>query len=475
VWLYVPSACLPEERDSISDLSSLAQRLEQSVMSRSEFKTQKFWLHGLKKGRWTKRLSGLMCEPSTAQLGVGKWIASLEDFPVRTFPLPEMEQESSKATDPAFGSSMLASFARYNPESSSWKTSALSLFEESTEFSETWPTSGMILNGVAYQRPNVALHTGGKESSSWPTAETELTPISPRPPHHKPLAGETPNEYWERMNQWDLDHPEEAAKQKESSGTWPTPTANDDNKSPEAYRAMRENKLGRKGKAAETISSLQVKVQTWMTPNTRDHHAKGPRLDHPQRQTELVDQALMWKTPHGLGGKDATGKAGGAGGRRVCEASKPVGYPANNNRWRGKRGEETGVGPRGIWWRGPTGTGSNVGNPEELRVEGLRPGGLSESPAPAGPRLSGRASGIFPPGPTAIEEWREILADYPWLAPSISEEEAECTLRGVADELADLVVQQRTDALRMLGNGVVVIQAAAAFTILARRAGIMSR
>jgi hypothetical protein len=69
-------------------------------------------------------------------------------------------------------------------------------------------------------------------------------------------------------------------------------------------------------------------------------------------------------------------------------------------------------------------------------MEGLRPGGLSESPAPAGPRLSGRASGIFPPGPTAIEEWRDILADYPWLAPSISEEEAQSFIRQLADGLA---------------------------------------
>jgi hypothetical protein len=90
---------------------------------------------------------------------------------------------------------------------------------------------------------------------------------------------------------------------------------------------MREEKLGRTGKAAETISSLQVKVQTWptprsedsescgnhpgatdsltgatrqwRTPNTRDHHAQGLRSDHAQRQTTLVDQVnSQWQTPN---------------------------------------------------------------------------------------------------------------------------------------------------------------------------------
>jgi hypothetical protein len=35
----------------------------------------------------------------------------------------------------------------------------------------------------------------------------------------------------------------------------------------------------------------------WRTPNTRDHHAGGPRLDAENRQTSLVDQAKMWPTP----------------------------------------------------------------------------------------------------------------------------------------------------------------------------------
>jgi hypothetical protein len=61
--------------------------------------------------------------------------------------------------------------------------------------------------------------------------------------------------------------------------------------------------------------SLLGATRDWRTPNTRDHHAQGPRLDADQRQVCLVDRAVeFWKTPHGMANMDASGKHGGAGG-----------------------------------------------------------------------------------------------------------------------------------------------------------------
>jgi hypothetical protein len=58
------------------------------------------------------------------------------------------------------------------------------------------------------------------------------------------------------------------------SRNWPTPCASDDNKTPEAHMAM---KARMKGGPRNTITSLQVLVQAWPTPNARDH--KGADLD----------------------------------------------------------------------------------------------------------------------------------------------------------------------------------------------------
>src|ERR1700732_674913 len=77
---------------------------------------------------------------------------------------------------------------------------------------------------------------------------------------------------------------------------------------------------------------------------------------------------------------------------------------------------------------------------------------------PDSPRmtLEGQAiSGIFPPGPSELDAWRTILGRAPQLDPA---------LRRMADGLAF-----RVDALRMLGNGVVPLEAAYAIRTLVTR------
>jgi hypothetical protein len=78
---------------------------------------------------------------------------------------------------------------------------------------------------------------------------------------------------------------------------------------------------------------------------------------------------------------------------------------------------------------------------------------------------------IFAPGP-ADPLWAYILAEFPELAPAVSEEEAERLIRDLAPGMAATLAGSRTDQLRACGNGVVAIQGAAAFIELARRAGI---
>ena len=112
---------------------------------------------------------------------------------------------------------------------------------------------------------------------------------------------------------------------------------------------------------------------------------------------------------------------------------------------------------------------------------------------------SGRCDGLFPPGPglggsgtldnirklyakspeaawrsyqaelANTLRWRDLLDAAPWLAPSISAEEAEQSFRLLADGLAAILARRRTDALRAAGNGVVALQGAVAFVELVRR------
>ena len=68
-----------------------------------------------------------------------------------------------------YGMSGPDSFAQYDRESSSWKTSQLCLDGEWAEFSETWPRAGTISNGIAYQRRPLAPLTRETGSGLWLT------------------------------------------------------------------------------------------------------------------------------------------------------------------------------------------------------------------------------------------------------------------------------------------------------------------
>lgn len=92
-----------------------------------------------------------------------------------------------------------------------------------------------------------------------------------------------------------------------------------------------------------------------------------------------------------------------------------------------------------------------------------------------GPGASGGLAaarlGIFAPGPTN-PIWQDVLVQRSWVRPSLSQAEVEPAVCNLPHGLADLVAHERTAALRGAGNGVVSLQAAVAFTILARRAGL---
>lgn len=72
----------------------------------------------------------------------------------------------------------------------------------------------------------------------------------------------------------------------------------------------------------------------------------------------------------------------------------------------------------------------------------------------------GECLGLFPPGPGDLSTWASVLASSPELEPAF---------RRVADGLASRLDVARVDRLRLLGNGVVSLEAAYAVRTLATR------
>jgi len=86
----------------------------------------------------------------------------------RTSASQEREKEST-GPDPDSGEKWRGSLAKWDRDSSSWKTAQLSLLGGWEPFSETWPRWGMMRDGECWELAMPALRTDGTESGSWPT------------------------------------------------------------------------------------------------------------------------------------------------------------------------------------------------------------------------------------------------------------------------------------------------------------------
>lgn len=111
---------------------------------------------------------GMTFEPLTEDLGAELLTSWLAGFPART----SVQQEPAMAltvSEADSGQKWRASFAKYDPDASKWRTPQCSLLGDFPEFLETWPRWGSMRNGVSYLRQTSALPTFGNESGLWPT------------------------------------------------------------------------------------------------------------------------------------------------------------------------------------------------------------------------------------------------------------------------------------------------------------------
>jgi hypothetical protein len=150
-------------------------------------------------------------EPSTSQMDLP--MSSAGASPARTSARPARAPELP-ASGRAYGSRCAELLARYDPDSSSWRTSQLCLDGALTVFSETWPRSGMTRNGTAYRLPPLAPLTAATASGLWPTPNV---PNGGRTIQHAEFKGNTAYHNGKKV-QVGL----EAAVR-----MWPTPVARD--------------------------------------------------------------------------------------------------------------------------------------------------------------------------------------------------------------------------------------------------------
>ena len=231
------------------------------------------WRGWSRKAHYLKLLSGTTWEPSTVERGVAAWILSLRAS--RASPSALRDSDGARPTSGGSGPILPAAFAMLGPNGSFSKMCPDFFMGEWPPYSETWPKSGSMRNGVVSARPQSEPAIGARGFSSWPTpAAVDATRTG------------------EHLRQMTLD----ALAQGASKGVslhhhvahfWPTPNV------PNGGRTMRPEDVAAKG-ATE----------------------KGKRqvgLENVSRLWPSLETMAMWPTPHASAatGKGTQGRAGG--------------------------------------------------------------------------------------------------------------------------------------------------------------------
>ena len=102
-----------------------------------------------------------------------------EDSHVRTFLVPEKEQESMPK-GAASGGKCSGSFAWYDPDSSLWRTWQRCLTGGLMKFLGRWPKAGMMRNGKSYPQTSLDLNSSENDCILWPTPRSQV--LSARAP-----------------------------------------------------------------------------------------------------------------------------------------------------------------------------------------------------------------------------------------------------------------------------------------------------
>ena len=342
MWLYLPESCLSSQgaADSISDSTSPSPEPALWVTSSGTPMQRPSSWPGWKTRPWRRLLSGTTLPPSMASRGVERWISSAAGSPARTSATPGRAPESRKAHAPGSGLSTLGSFGKYDPATSSWRTSQLSLLGGSESCSETWPRSGSMRSGIAFARMKSERRTEESGSSSWPT-----------PAAMNPNDGESPATWHAR-----------AAELKEKHGNgngaglplaiaakgWQTPTTVDAAGRDYTYPG---------GDHSIPFLTLPGQAKQWQTPSVADtmggHLTRGG-----ERSGELLlrGQAKAWPTPRaGDGEKGGPNQRDGSGSLHLT--SEAVNWPtpgAHDGKGSSKPGQRRGQLDEAIAHRWPT-------------------------------------------------------------------------------------------------------------------------
>lgn len=292
MWLYVPastrSASAPAEEVSTSGSDWRFQALASSAWWRGKPSPSRTWSRRCDRVSWMTRLSGAMPEPSTAALGVARWIALLAEFPASLTPSPA--GGSARRTSATSGPTLAASsYKRARGSSSSRTSRECSRPAGPSEFGETFADLASRLRSDYSARKRSARATSVSESSSsrWPTAQARDGDPRGRSPDPSRV-GDPKRHGGYNLDDWAAKFSQEAIP---SAKMWPTPAARD-------FKGANGADHLDNGSGRLHLDQLPNFVEhMWMTPRVERGAYTRDRGDHESPRLTLEGQSRFWTRP----------------------------------------------------------------------------------------------------------------------------------------------------------------------------------
>ena len=160
---------------------------------------------------------GMTFKPLTEDRGEELLTLYLEGFHAKTS-APQEKAQDLMENDQECGRTWRGWLAKYDPNTSLWKTPQCSLLGEEQESLETLPKWGMTVNGLLWEQPMLEPITRGTESGSKPRHSLPTPTCNPHLPNLKSNTTGPKNLMQVANGEWEHLMP---LKQ-----TWPTPDAN---------------------------------------------------------------------------------------------------------------------------------------------------------------------------------------------------------------------------------------------------------
>src|SRR5262245_45554707 len=434
-WLFVPnmkqfaaSRCVPALVDSSLPLGSYSPIVVPSCTSRGKRLPPPRWSRVWQMVRWIRRLSGTTWPRSMADAGVDAWISSLPGSRVNRGALPATATGSM--TNDGSGLISEIAFAKWIPHLSGWRM-CLPLFPEEDwpPFSQTWPSSGSMRNGVVSPQLMSEPVIAANDCSSWPTITESDSRSSARHTtttgvmHPGPMltdavrlwrTPDAPNDGGPRNRQTSIGHGHQVTIA-EQAEHWPTPAARD-------YKGENSETHLKVATGRKHLDQLPNYVaHLWNTPRAMEG---GPRQPDGRRSLGLNTQAeTLWATPRAEDSEQCGNHPGAndslTGQTRLWQTPQTDSFRSRS----GERRDEQGLDQQTRHW--PTPTAEPYGSSQN-GINGK--GGAFERPSANTPSLERLSHSFLPllatsmPGETSspsAPSSRPRSAEMSWSTPRV--------------------------------------------------------